>query len=59
MNANITVEVNTPIGLTETAVTGENLGQGSMSAGVICALALDDGVRKNIASSKHEVCYEK
>ena len=57
LNANTTVKVQTLAGMTETAETVKKIGQGSMSAGVICALALDVGVSEHFASIQHEVSY--
>ena len=47
----------TPHGLTKTAVTGENLGQGSKSATTVCSLSLSQGVDKFFSDSQYEVDY--
>ena len=40
MNKETTVQVKTAVGVSGTAVTGENLGQGSRSAGMVCSVSL-------------------
>ena len=57
LNSNTTIKVNTACGTTDFAVTGENLGQGSKNAAVICSLALDVGVSKYFDTSLNEICY--
>ena len=44
LNENTKVQVQTPAGLSDVACTGENLGQGSKSAGMLSALDLDSGI---------------
>ena len=57
LNSNTTVQVLTPHGLTNTAVTGENLGQGSKSAPTVCSLSLSKGTEKYFSDSQYEVDY--
>ena len=47
----------TPHGLTGTAVTGENLAQGSKSAATVCSLSLSEGVSKYYDGSQYEIDY--
>ena len=57
LNKNTTVQVSTASGMTETAVTAENLGQGSKSAGMVCSLSLSKGMDKYFKDSKYEIKY--
>ena len=57
LNKNTVVQVKTAAGITDTAETGENLGQGSKSAGLICSTGLSMGVSKFFDGSNHEVSY--
>ena len=57
MNRNMTVQVKTAAGVSRTAVTGENLGQGSKSAGMICSTSLSKSTSRYYADSPHEVSY--
>ena len=59
LNSNTTVQVKTPVGTTDLAVTGENLAQGSKSAGIICSLSLSTGMEKYFhnQNSQYPVYY--
>ena len=46
----------TPVGTSPVAVTGENIGQGSIPGALISSLNLDLNVQKNFNDST-EVCY--
>ena len=48
----MTVKVKTAAG-----VSGENLGQGSKSAGMMCSMSLSKSVEKHFVGSKDEVSY--
>ena len=50
-----TVQVKTALGMTNMALTGGNLGQGSRSAAVVCSMSLSKSVDKHYSDSKHEV----
>ena len=57
MNSNTTVQVKTAAGVSGTAVTGENSGQGSKSAGTVCSVSLSKSTTKYFQDSQHEVSY--
>ena len=57
LNSNTVVQVKTPVGMTGMAETGENMAQGSKSAGMVCATSLSQGVDKYYEDSKHEIEY--
>ena len=57
MNANTTVQVKTPLGLTEMASTAENMAQGSKSAGIICSFSLSQGMETHFEDSQYEISY--
>ena len=40
LNKSTTVKVKTAAGMSDTAITGENLGQGSKSASMVCSMSL-------------------
>ncbi len=55
-NSNTKVQVSTPLGMSSMAVTGENIGQGSIPGALVSSLNLDLNVLKKCNDSK-EVCY--
>ena len=57
LNSKTNVQVKTSVGTTKTAKTGENHGQGSKSAGIVCSLSLSEGVEKYYENSKYEANY--
>ena len=57
LNKNTTVKVKTAAGVSDTAITKENLGQGSRSAGLVCSMSLSKSTDKYFDGSKHEVSY--
>ena len=57
LNENTTVRVKTAHGISDTAITGENLGQGSRSAGMICSVSLSKSSSKYFEGCQHEVSY--
>ena len=57
MNRNTTVQVKTAAGVSGKAVTGENLGQGSRSAGIVCSMSLSRSTDRYYKGSKYEVKY--
>ena len=57
LNKNTKVQVKTAAGISGTAVTGRNLGQGSKSAGAICSMSLSKSVSNGFSDSKHETWY--
>ena len=57
LNKNTVVKVKTAAGESDTAVTGENLGQGSKSASTVCSMSLSKSVSVYYEDSEHEVSY--
>ena len=52
MNSNTHIQVKTPVRISDTATTGENIGQGSIPGAVASALNLDINVRKKFDTLK-------
>ena len=51
MNKNVRIKVNTPVGVTDSANTGPTLAQGSVEAGVISSVGLDNGMKVTFLES--------
>ena len=59
MNKSCKIQVHTPVGVSETADTGETLAQGSIEAAIASAVSLDNGgVRDFFDNSEHKVHYQ-
>ena len=57
MNKNTIVKVNTGVGMSNEAETGENTGQGTGEGAIISAASIDDGISKAFKHSAHEISY--
>ena len=57
MNEKTTVKVKTSAGESATAITGENTGQGSRSASIVCSMSLSKSVDQYYEDSQYEVSY--
>ena len=57
MNKNTRISVQTPVGCTEEADTGETVGQGTLEGAVISSVSLDKGVEDFFLDSEHEPGY--
>ena len=51
------VQLQTPVGLTEESDTGEGVGQGTLEGAIVSAVNLDSGVNDFFHDSEHEVNY--
>ena len=57
MNKNTHIRVQTPVGLSEEAETGETVGQGTLEGAIISSVSLDNGINDFFEESEEEVCY--
>ena len=57
MNMNTIINVNTGVGVTKEAETGENIGQGTGEGAIISAASIDNGIAKAFKHSAHEISY--
>ena len=57
MNKETVIQVQTPVGLTQTANTGEGVGQGTLEGAIVSAVNLDNGVREFFRNSEYEISY--
>ena len=57
MNKDTIVKVNTGVGTTEEAETGENIGQGTGEGAIISAANISDGISKAFKHSSYEISY--
>ena len=57
MNKDTRIRVNTGVGMTDEADTGENIGQGTGEGAIISAANIDDGVTKTFKHSSFEISY--
>ena len=57
VNSQTTVQVKTAVGMTDTALTGENLGQGSRSAAMVCSMSLSKSTDTFFSGINHAVSY--
>ena len=57
LNKNTIVKVNTGVGTTEEAETGENIGQGTGEGAIISAANISDGITKAFKHSSQEISY--
>ena len=57
MNKDTIIKVNTGVGTTDEAVTGENIGQGTGEGAIISAANISDGVSTAFKNSAHELSY--
>ena len=57
MNEKTKFRVQTPVGVSDEAVRGEGLAQGSLEGALVSSVNLDSGVRDYFKKSKNEVCY--
>ena len=59
MNKDTRIRVNTGVGMSDEADTGENIGQGTGEGAIISAANIDDGVTNIFKHSSYEISYGK
>ena len=57
LNKNNLIQIKTPVGITDSFKSGENVTQVSVGGGLISSLNLDVPVATYFKESEHEVCY--
>ena len=57
LNRNNLIQIKTPVGITSSFKTGENVTQGSVGGGLISSINLDISIRTFFNASEHEVQY--
>ena len=57
LNKNTRIKVNTPVGVSDSADTGPIVTQGSLDAGILSSVSIDNGTSVTFANSDCEVDY--
>ena len=57
LNKDTVIEVKTPVGTTEKAETGENVGQGTIDGAIVSSMNIAKGVEEVFEDSKEEITY--